>query len=68
MCYAFMLESNSFVDPGAYIAYMRPMMPGIQDESMRTVMTSQLMACSQLLFSSIFLKEGGWSERFAVRQ
>ncbi len=43
-------------------------MPGIQDEPMRVTMTSQLVACSVLLFSGSFLKEGGWSERSAVRQ
>ena len=43
-------------------------MPGIQDGPMRVAMTNQLVACSVLLFSGSFLKEGGWSEISVVRQ
>ena len=43
-------------------------MPGTQDGPVRVTTTSRLVACSVLLFSGSFLKEGGWSEISAVRQ
>ena len=35
---------------------------------MRVATINQLVACAVLMFSGSFLKEGGWSERSAVRQ